>query len=287
MPWLEKMALRQISSANYITSINGMVHPDRVLPEHDFLYMLDGDWEIYEDGCAYQMHSDDLIILSANHHHYGKKLCNPGNRHMYFHVFPTESESDPKINMEEMEPANAFFCPVLVHCQNHPRIKYYMQEIISVYWSMNSEKKYQLTLLYNLLLCELAELLTYTKSDVFPDTMVEEVCQLIQANPQVFYTAKEIAASHFICPRTLNNRFMKVCHKTFTAYQMSIKLEMVRQFLLHQPDAKLREAALNFGFYDEFHLSRTFKKHFGLSPSALLGKIPAFPQTGGSHPSSS
>lgn len=39
---MEKMAHRQITSANYITSINGMVHPDRVLSEHDFLYMLEG-----------------------------------------------------------------------------------------------------------------------------------------------------------------------------------------------------------------------------------------------------
>ena len=43
--YLEKMAERHITSANYITSVNGMVHPDRVLPEHDFLYMLDGTWE--------------------------------------------------------------------------------------------------------------------------------------------------------------------------------------------------------------------------------------------------
>ncbi|MBC5757173.1 AraC family transcriptional regulator [Blautia sp. BX19] len=26
-------------------------------------------------------------------------------------------------------------------------------------------------------------------------------------------------------------------------------------------------AAINYGFCDEFHLSKAFKKHFGLSPS--------------------
>ena len=62
---LEKMAHRRITSANYITSVNGMVHPDRILAEHDFLYMLDGEWEIIEDGHIYEMHRDDLLILSA------------------------------------------------------------------------------------------------------------------------------------------------------------------------------------------------------------------------------
>lgn len=92
MLYLEKMAERHITSANYITSVNGMVHPDRVLPEHDFLYMLDGTWEVFEDGKKYEMESDDLLILSGGRHHYGEKLCNPGNRHMYFHVMPTKRE---------------------------------------------------------------------------------------------------------------------------------------------------------------------------------------------------
>ena len=60
---------------------------------------------------------------------------------------------------------------------------------------------------------------------------------------------------------------MKTCGKTFSAFQMESKLEMVRQFLLTQPETTLREVALNYGFYDEFHLSKAFKKLFGVSPS--------------------
>ena len=48
---------------------------------------------------------------------------------------------------------------------------------------------------------------------------------------------------------------------------METKLEMVREFLISQPHARLREAAANYGFYDEFDLSRAFKKQFGMSPS--------------------
>ena len=47
MVMLEKMALREITSANYITPVNGMVHPDRIMDEHDFLYILDGEWEVW------------------------------------------------------------------------------------------------------------------------------------------------------------------------------------------------------------------------------------------------
>lgn len=261
---LEKMALRQITGANYITSVNGMVHPDRIMAEHDFLYMLDGNWEIMEEGNAYEMHKDDLLILAAGRHHFGKKLCNPGNRHMYFHILPTQKESQ---SMEEVESSSLFSCPSLLHCQNYPRIRRYFQELISVFWSQSEEKENRASLIFNLLLCELSELQTQPGNSMNQDSLVEEITQQIRSTPQIFYTAKEMAAAHYICPRTLNNRFQNACGKTFYAYQMETKLEMVRHFLAHQPEAKLHEAAVNFGFYDEFHLSKAFKKQFGQSPS--------------------
>ena len=49
---LEEMADRRITGANYITSVNGMVHPHRIMDVHDFLYILDGEWEIFEEDKA-------------------------------------------------------------------------------------------------------------------------------------------------------------------------------------------------------------------------------------------
>ena len=93
MVLLEKMKMHTVTRGNYVTSVNGMIHPNRIMKEHDFLYMLDGNWEIFEDGVPYLMTTDDLLILPAGRHHYGKKMCNPGNRHMYIHVLPTEIEN--------------------------------------------------------------------------------------------------------------------------------------------------------------------------------------------------
>ena len=93
---LEEMADRRITGANYITSVNGMVHPNRIMDVHDFLYILDGEWEIFEEDKAYHLSKDDLLILSAGRHHYGRIPCNAGNRHMYLHVLPTALESDSK-----------------------------------------------------------------------------------------------------------------------------------------------------------------------------------------------
>ena len=126
-----------------------------------------------------------------------------------------------------------------------------MQEIISVSWSHDPERENRLSLLFSLFLCELSRL-EAQKSSLTPiDPMIEEIIRLIHSTPQTFFTAGEIASRYYICERTLNNRFHKYCKKTFPAFQMETKLEMVRQFLLTQPDTKLREAAINYGFCDE------------------------------------
>lgn len=270
--YLEKMAQRHITSANYITSVNGMIHPDRVLPEHDFLYMLDGEMEVFEDEAVYEMHTDDLLILTAGRHHYGKKLCNPGNRHMYFHVLPTKREAEwNRIAGEgsSRPPAEELSlpCGTLLHCKHRPQIHRYFQELISEYWSGSPVRLERLSLYFNLILCELTLLQEEEREDGGLEPMIEAAREQIQSNPQIFFTPKEMADRFFVCQRTLNNHFQKACGKTFSGYQMDLKLDMVREFLLNQPQAKLHEAAVNFGFYDEFHLSKAFRKKYGQPPS--------------------
>ena len=276
---LEKMVPRTITSANYITSVNGMLHPTRTMTEHDFLYILDGTWEVIEEGIPYELQTDDLLILCAGRHHTGVRLCNPGNRHMYFHVLPTEGEQSRKTCMDKMEATKTsedsrfLRSHTLIHCQKEPKIRQYFHELISAYWGGDAQREDRLTLLFNLILCELASLQEETAGGAGSNSMLERVRQKIYSNPQVFFSAPEMAAEFYICPRTLNNRFRASCNQTFSAYQMDLKLEMVREFLSHQPDAKLHEAAVNFGFYAEFHLSKTFKKKYGYPPSKLRGSI--------------
>lgn len=212
MLFLEKMVPRIIMGANYITSVNGMIHPDRILPEHDFLYLPDGSWEILEAGQTYELHKDDLLLLSAGRHHYGEKYCNPGNRHMYFHVLhtPAESAHHDLLDLSAPKPdSSCFLCSTLVHCQHAPLVRQYFQELIAAFWSEDPERENRLYLLFNLLLCELSKLSVCTGSTPHPDALIEEIGHRIRSDPQVFYSAREIAHSYFICPRTLNNRLKK------------------------------------------------------------------------------
>ena len=88
----------------------------------------------------------------------------------------------------------------------------------------------------------------------------------LRSNPERFYSVSDIAHKFYISEKTLNKRFKLVYDKTFYAWQMEQKLDMVYQALQNNTELTLKEAAVNFGFYDEFHLSRAFKKKFGVAP---------------------
>lgn len=264
---MEKMVPRTVTSSNYITSVGGMLHPDRIMQEHDFLYLLDGEWEIWEDGQCFRMEKDDLLILKAGSHHYGKKPCNAGNRHMYFHVLPTPGERSGESTISGGEEL-----PSLFHCGGTPQLRRYFQDLIAVYWSGGEQREAQLSLLTNLILNTLIELAGSSNQGIAGDPLVEQACRRLRSTPQRMFTSGEMAAELYVCARTLNNRFQKALGQTFCSYQMELKLRMVQQYLRCQPKATLAEAAENFGFCDEFHLSHAFRKQFGITPSAYRGR---------------
>ena len=62
------------------------IHPERVMEEHDFIYMLEGEWKIGQNKEVYTLKKDTLLILGAGERHYGASYCSEGAKTMYFHV---------------------------------------------------------------------------------------------------------------------------------------------------------------------------------------------------------
>lgn len=285
---------RRVGEANYNTFVNPLLHPDRVMRQHDFLYILDGTWEaaVENDGRieTFGLGKDDLVILPAGMHHYGTRLCSPNSRNMYLHVeaaagdcpvgqeeavsvnCPTGQEKtvsgDPLAELPGVRDGerDSVLLPMLIHCGGSMEISRYFSEIIAVYWGDSLYKSNRLSSLFDLLLCELGEQVRKTPVSSQSLAFVHRIAQFLQTNPERFFSVSDIVREFCISEKTLNKRFKTVHGKTFYAWQMEQKLEMVYQYLHNHPDITLKETAINFGFYDEFHLSRAFKKKFGVAP---------------------
>ena len=254
-------SIRTISAANYQTYIHGVIHPDRVMKDHDFVYILEGEWEILLEGTAYQLQPNDMILLPADMHHYGFIPCKSNTKTMYIHSIKNECDG---LSTPQKDIRSCYSMPLesVIHCAKNPNVKIIFQQIISTFWKNDTHSITKLSALFQLLLCELMECTRNSTPSV-----ADIIVNMIHQHPQNFYTSKDFAHQLGIHEKTLNNLFKQKYDMTIYRYQMDAKIQAVSHFLLNHENVKLYEVAINFGFYDEFHLSKTFKKYVGLSPN--------------------
>ena len=77
---------------------------------------------------------------------------------------------------------------------------------------------------------------------------------------------EEIAKVVHLAPNYFHRKFTKTFQITPFAYMLQRRLDLGRQLLLNT-DLTLQNIAKRCGFYCEFHFSKTFKKHYSLSPT--------------------
>ena len=78
--------IHTVTEANFNYYATPFVHPRRNMSEHDFIYMLQGEWEIGQNDEVFSLEKDSLLILSAGQTHFGASACTPGTKTMYFHA---------------------------------------------------------------------------------------------------------------------------------------------------------------------------------------------------------
>lgn len=79
-------------------------------------------------------------------------------------------------------------------------------------------------------------------------------------------TVQQLATSCCMSVSAFYRAFARFTDKTPMQYLNEYRLKQAAQLLIHE-SMTLAAIAARCGFFDEFHLSRNFKRHYGLSPS--------------------
>lgn len=250
-------------------------HPDRIMAEHDLLYIVDGEMKVSQDDDTYTLHSGDIITLFAGCHHWGPALCSVNCRTMFIHMNRIAGDRhNADFSMPETEAASAgasILLPTCFHCGDSNRIEEIFQEINHVFWSRRSDKNRVLALLCNLLLCELSHVArkTQLKSDPWTVQLLRELNNDLSKNVSL----EDIAKSAGMSVRTASERFRSVTGKSIHQYQLNLRLEAAYN-TLREEGRSVKEVSAMYGFCDQYYFSKVFKQKFGHSPSEVRSKDP-------------
>ena len=73
--FFDKNCRRRVMEANINYYAMPFIHPERKMADHDFIYMLEGEWKIGQNDEIFTLKKDSLLILSANNRHFGAAPC--------------------------------------------------------------------------------------------------------------------------------------------------------------------------------------------------------------------
>lgn len=252
---LDRRQKRNIVSCNYNQHICS-AHPDRVLEWHDLVYIREGEWRIAQDDTEYTVGAGDAILLQKGRHHYGTAPCSDTVKTIFIEFSACTGDT---LTAEDTC-ADGYRFPVVVHCQDAPDVRRLLENAVASFWAEDGPEHWKTAAWLDLLLCELSGLGLQT------DTLVEQAKLLMQKKPRRFFTNPELAELLHCSVRTLSARFKASVGKSLHAWQLELKCQMADELMRREPQTTLKEIAANYGFYDEYHFGKCYKKVMGHSP---------------------
>ncbi len=223
------------------------VHPRRTMADYDFIYLLEGEWNIGQEGEEYLLKEDSMLILRGGVEHYGITPCSAGTRTMYFHI---EMESEEKENSFAIRP---------YHQEVSEKVKKRFFDVVRSFLAGNERKA---SAYFALLLCDLEESERYSEDS----KIASRIKTRIHENPELFFTNADLARMMNVSTKTAENKFKAMYGMTIHQYILEFKVREAISYFELFPEITLKEIAHNLGFFDEYHFSKTFKRIVGKSP---------------------
>ena len=272
--------VRNIQEAHHCFFDQPMPHPSRNMPQHDFVYMLNGEWRIGLEKEVYPLRRNEVLLLPANLPHYAVGECTPKTHTLFFHISPSPGDRPQDSASPQAESSN----DRLVLCNHiqtagNPNIKLLFEKIIQTQNNPRMVTAYFHTLLYEL---------KCMNPQKRPSDLARNIYDYIQGSGRLLNN-QAIADYFHVSKRTAEIAFKSAYNTTIHNFVMESILRKAQLYMNDYPNMKMSSIAAALGFYDEFHFSKVFKSKLGMNPSEYkktLGSGEAEPSDCGPNHSS-
>ena len=205
----------QITEANINFYAHPFVHPRRNLAEHDFIYILQGEWKFGQNDEEFLAKKDDVLLLSAYNTHFGILPCLPNTKTMYFHA--SCEAGDSFCDLVHPTDDDSVLLGTLIDASRNRQIKNHFSSIVN---NKLHGKQKQADTYFDLLLYELADNHLYTEGS----GVALQIKNLIHNNPETFFSNQELANLTRVSLKTAENKFKEQFGVTIHQYILNLIL---------------------------------------------------------------
>ena len=246
--------MHTVTDANINFYTAPFIHPKRNMREHDFIYLLDGEWSLGQNGSTYDLKENSVLILFAGNTHYGTAPCRPETKTMYFHV--SCEEGDAFLSGDGGMGGIATH----INAEENKNIKKLFASVVEAKLAGEQRKA---NLYFELLLCELAS----PKMCFQENGLAKSIQRIVHSYPERFFANEELARMLNVSVKTAENQFKAAFGKTIHQYMLEFKMSEAMDYFDRFEEIGVKEVAYNLGFCDPYHFSKQFLKRTGKTPS--------------------
>lgn len=233
-----------------------------IILQGESLYLIDGEWKTVRSG--------DVLMFNPGVDHAEKQLINT-----YSHQLHIGIKNFKLYGLEENHFPNS---SSLLSIQDN------QLKVFDKAWQLIEEFNQQQTNFHFIgraLVMEMMILLlrSLEKEEQVQDTAhtnqsdrMNQVVQLITTYMENNYakdiSIEQLATLYYVSPTYLSKIFKDLTGVSPINYLIQIRLKNAHQ-MLEKQDLTVKEVAKAVGYEDAYHFSKSFKKHFGISPSIV------------------